>query len=78
MRRLVREGTKTCEGKGKKVSRAVSVELLWKKEHSFQERRPALSILSVTKDEEGERPAAPHRRGSEEEESEAEEGKSHI
>ena len=47
------------------------------KEHSFHERHPALSIMSDTKDEEGEL-AAPHRQGPEEEESEAEEGESHI
>ena len=30
-RKLVREGTKVCEGKGRKVSLAFGVELLWKK-----------------------------------------------
>ena len=47
------------------------------KEHSYNECHTALSILSATKDEEGERRHLIDE-GPEEEESEADEGKSHI
>ena len=49
----MREGTKACEGKEKFREQLVST--LCGKEHFLDECRPAVSILSATKDEEGER-----------------------